>query len=250
MNFQQFSWYYLWIAPHALLIAVVVLMVRRRLFREFPAFLVYSIFEVLQFCLLFALLHLPSVSGGQYYDVFLFGVAISAALRFGVIHEIFENVFRNYSAIDQLRKVLFRWATVVLLLVAVGTATFAPGENSRLIAAIYAIGRAVSIVQCGLIFFLFLFTRYFGLTWRNYVFGVALGLGIFASVDLATSAIKTQLGPNPAAEVLTMVSMATYHCSVLIWLVYLLAPARERSRVNELPSNDLQQWNNELQRLL
>jgi hypothetical protein len=250
MTLFRLLFYYLWIAPHILLIAVAVLMIRRKVFKEFPAFLVYSIFEFVQFSVLFALIHLPSVSGQRYYDAYLVGVAVSAALRFGVIHEIFENVFRNYTALDQLRKVLFGWATVVLLLVAVATATFAPGENSRLIAAIYAIGRAVSIVQAGLIFFLFLFTRYFALTWRNYVFGIALGLGIFASVDLATSAIKTQLGPNPVADVLNMVSMATYHCSVLIWLFYLLAPEHETRRINQLPSHDLQQWNNELQRLL
>ncbi len=250
MTLSRLLFYYLWIAPHLLLIAVAVLMIRRRLFREFPAFFVYSVFEFVQFSVLFALDQISSVSSQQYYDAYLFGVAVSAALRFGVIHEIFENVFRNYSALDQLRKVLFRWATVVLLLVAVGTATFAPGENSHLVAAIYAIGRAVSIVQAGLIFFLFLFTRHFALTWRNYVFGIALGLGIFASVDLATSAIKTQLGPNTAAEILNMVSMATYHCSVLIWLFYLLAPEHETRRINQLPPHDLQQWNNELQRLL
>ena len=98
MNFQQFSSITSGSRRTLLLIAVVVLMVRRRLFREFPAFLVYSIFEVLQFSSSLLCSHLPSVSGGQYYDVYLVWSGISAALRFGVIHEIFENVFRNYSA--------------------------------------------------------------------------------------------------------------------------------------------------------
>ena len=43
--------------------------------------------------------------------------------------------------------------------------------------------------------------------------------------------------------------MATYHCCVVIWLVYLLVPETAHS-VKELPENTLEQWNAELQRLL
>ena len=44
--------------------------------------------------------------------------------------------------------------------------------------------------------------------------------------------------------------MATYHCCVLIWLVYLLVPDSNRRTVKQLPDNNLEQWNAELQRLL
>lgn len=44
--------------------------------------------------------------------------------------------------------------------------------------------------------------------------------------------------------------MATYHCCVVIWLVYLLTPEMARRAAKELPENNLGQWNAELQRLL
>jgi hypothetical protein len=44
--------------------------------------------------------------------------------------------------------------------------------------------------------------------------------------------------------------MATYHCCVVIWLVYLLAPETAGRPVKKLPANNLEQWNAELQRLL
>ena len=37
---------------------------------------------------------------------------------------------------------------------------------------------------------------------------------------------------------------------VVIWLVYSLAPETARRGVKELPENNLEQWNAELQRLL
>jgi hypothetical protein len=76
-----------------------------------------------------------------------------------------------------------------------------------------------------------------------------LGLGTFASVQLATDAIRGFLGSSIAGT-LDFATMATYHCCVLIWLFYLLAPEREARRLAGLPATDLQQWNQELQRLL
>jgi hypothetical protein len=44
--------------------------------------------------------------------------------------------------------------------------------------------------------------------------------------------------------------MATYHCCVVIWLVYLLLPEAARRPVKDIPENNLEQWNTELRRLL
>ena len=219
MTFLRLLWYYLWIAPHVLLIAVVVLMIRRKVYKDFPLFLTYSAFEVFQFFTLFAIDHWHKLTENHYLDAFMLGGAIGTALRFGVIHEIFENVFQKYPALNELGRLLFRWATVILLLVSVATAFHRSPDNiTRISWVITAMGRAISIVQCGLLMFLFLFSKYFGLTWRNYLFGTALGLGIFASVQLATTAMQGLLGPI-IAEKLDFVTMATYHGCVLIWPV-------------------------------
>jgi hypothetical protein len=74
-------------------------------------------------------------------------------------------------------------------------------------------------------------------------------LGIFSSVGLATEAMRVWTGPV-AGYAFDFVTMATYHCCVVIWVIYLLAPETARSSVKELPENALEQWNAELQRLL
>jgi hypothetical protein len=244
-------WYCLWVAPHALQGILLFAMVRRRLDRQFPMFFLYTAFEVLQFVVLFTTSRSHLQFGEVYVRVYSVGLALSTAIRFGVIYELFKHFFHRYPALDGAGQVLFRGATILLLLVAVGLAVSAPGSSATLmLTATYALDRTVSILQCGLLISLFLFSRYFLLSWRSHAFGIALGLGIFATVELAASAVWLHLGAfgNPVVNLLTM---ATYTGCVLTWIFYLVGQEREpQYSVKALPDYDLEIWNRELQRLL
>jgi hypothetical protein len=242
--------YYLWTAPHILQAAILVLMIRRRLYKQFPIFLLYTAFELFQFTVLLAVfVHSGSLADERYRDAYLLGTAISTALRFGIIYEIFTEVFRNYQALGELGRVLFRWATIILLLIGVALAgTHGNGPDGFLL-IVPILDRTVSLMQCGLLLFLFLFSRYFALSWRNYAFGIALGFGILASLELANYAIRSQIGVG--SYLLDYLGMATYHCCVLIWIFYLRVSEPRTYRMHKkLPEHDLEVWNEELQRLL
>jgi hypothetical protein len=243
--------YYLWIAPHILQMMILLLMIRRKLYKQFPMFLLYTAFELFQFIVLFGVGRSGSFSAEQYRSMFSLGSAISTALRFGIIYEIFIHMFRDYPGLTELGRTLFRWATVGLLLVAVAMAAATHGSGAYgPVVVLSVLDRTVSLMQCGLLLFLFLFSRYFALSWRNYAFGLALGFGIFASIELATSAIRSQIGSS-RADFVDLVVMAAYHCCVLIWVFYLVVPERSTYRSpKKLPEDDLEVWNHELQRLL
>jgi hypothetical protein len=66
---------------------------------------------------------------------------------------------------------------------------------------------------------------------------------------LATKAVRLWTG-GLAGDAFDILTMATYHGCVVIWLVYSLAPKAARHKLKELPENNLEQWNAELQRLL
>jgi hypothetical protein len=242
--------YYLWIAPHLLLAVILMLMIRRKVYKQFPIFLLYTAFELFQFTILLTVfLHTGSLSDERYRGAFALGTAISTALRFGIIYEIFTELFRNYNGLGELGRVLFRWATIVLLLIGVALAgTHGSGADGFLV-IVPTLDRTVRLMQCGLLMFLFLFSRYFALSWRNYAFGIALGFGILASLELADSAIRSQIASG--SYLLDYLGMATYHACVLIWIFYLVAPERKTSRAaDKLPADDIEVWNEELQRLL
>ena len=145
---HSFLWHYLWLAPHALQILVVVAMIRRRLVREFPIFLVYTVLQMTQEGILFVLDHSSAVSPEQYWHAHWAGMIVSIVIRSAVIYEISSHVFRPYPAIGELGRIAFRWAAVVLLLVAVAIAAYAPGDNSaRIFSYVYVVNRAVNLVQ-------------------------------------------------------------------------------------------------------
>ena len=251
MTVQRWLFFYLWIAPHAFQAVLAVIMIRRKLFRLFPAFFSYIVYEVVQFLVLFTMDRMDSVSANQWSMAALVGTTGSMILRFLVVHEIFNNVFESYPALRAFGGLLFRWATVVLMIIAVTMVGYSSGSELDRFTVVYTIlDRAVSIVQCGLLVLLVLLARFLSFPWTSYAFGIALGLGFFASVDLGISAIKAQYGVNVGYGIIDPISMATYHCCVLFWVVSLLRPERKVARTASPPGHELEHWNSALQRLL
>lgn len=253
---HSFLWHYLWLAPYALQVAVAVIMVRRGLAREYPAFFVYTVFEPVQGIIKFGLDHavranVLGVTVDQYWAAFWVFLVASSALRFAIIYEIFSHVLRDYRGLWELSRLLFAGTAVVLLVIAIVVSAYGPANDPNpVLGGVHVVNRAVSVMQVGQLLFLFLFFPYFILSWRSYTYGIALGVGIFSSVDLATSAIRASLGPAPGNYVFDFVTMATYHCCALVWLVYVLVPESSRQMVKTLPADNLEHWNVELERLL
>jgi hypothetical protein len=241
---------YLWIAPHALLVVLAIMMIRRKLVRQFPAFFSYTVFEVVQFVLLFTLDHVASTAQ-PYFVVWVIGGAGSIGLRFAVLQEIFRNVFQSYPALQQFGTLLFRWATAVLMIVAVALVAYSSGsELDRFTIALTIVGRTVFIVQCGLLVLLILLTGFLSFPWTSYAFAIAVGLGVYASMELALSAIRTHVGVDTSPRLFDVISMGAYHCCVLFWVIALFLPERAPKTSRPAPLNELEHWNSALQRLL
>ena len=243
-------WYYLWVAPHILQAALAVLMVRRGLHRQFPVFFAYTVFEPVEFAGLFVIWQLGR-SSPVYFVAFCLGTVVDSALRFGLIYEIFRHLFRNYPALKHLAGVVARWSSIVLLfgVVALAAANQTIATN-RVLNGLFLLRRSVSTLQCGLLLCLLLFSSYFRLSWRDPVFGIALGLGVFASVDLTAAAFLTQF-MSLGGRFIDFLTMGTYHVCAVLWMFYLLAPERSpQYTLESIPEHNLDTWNQELQRLL
>jgi hypothetical protein len=247
---HSFLWHFLWLAPRMLQILIATVMIRRSLVRVFPVFFVYTVFQVIAEGTLFALDHIAAVSDYQYWYAYWAGLTVGSALRFGILWEIGSSVFRKYPGISRLNRLLFRWAFAVLLFVAIAVAARAPEDGtSHIFSRIHILDLSVNIMQSALWLLLIGFSAYFRLAWRSFAYGIAFGLGMFATVVLATEARRVWTGWM-AGYAFDFVTMAAYNCCTLIWLVYVLAPERSRRTLQELPEHNLEQWNAELQRLL
>jgi hypothetical protein len=180
------------------------------------------------------------------------GLLIESLIVFVLISEIFADVLGSYTALAKFGKYLIRGAGALLVLVATVVAARAPIDNTFwLIPASHILHEAVNVVSCGLMVLLFLSAAYFRLTWKRGVLGIALGLGISASVRLATWAVMANGGLVDKRYLLDMANMATYHACVLIWFYYLLVPQKVATKsAVPLPEHNLELWNRELERLL
>jgi len=259
MSASVMLFYYLWIAPHVLEGIILFAMIRRGLHRQFPMFFLYISFEIAQcFCLL-GVSQYVSYFKPVYFQVYAVGLAISTAIRFAVIYELFCHFFQRYPGISEAGKVLFRCASVVLLLIALGLAVSAPGNTPApavneaayvtLRTTTFAADRAASVLQGGLLISLFLFSSYFVLSWRSPAFGIALGMGTFAIAEFAMTALRLYVHISDQAY--DRAAMGVYHLCVLVWMLYLVGVEREpRFTLKALPKNDLEIWNRELERLL
>jgi hypothetical protein len=215
----------LWIAHPVLELAVVAAMWRRKVYRSFPVFFTYLGFQILIFALLFPLSRFGPYA--VYFYLFWACSAINLVLGFMIIHEIFLDVFGNYHTLKDLGSVMFKWAALVMLLVAFVIAASNSGHDQEpIMEAITTVQRCVRVAQCGLVLFLIVFSRYLGVSWRQQSFGIALGVGGFATVELGTLALYSG-GPMSQVSV-TAINLVAYNLAIVVWFAYALleSPAR------------------------
>jgi hypothetical protein len=87
------------------------------------------------------------------------------------------------------------------------------------------------------------FSRYLGLSKGHFLFGIALGFGLNASIDLITNATRSHFG-FMAATTLRMISAGGYLTATLLWLAYTVMPAPARRKAEVIPQSE--RWNSAL----
>ena len=243
--------YYFWIAPHVLLAGLLVGIYRRGLLRRLPFFIVYIFLELAQFLALLTMNWLPAASENEYHWILVLGLGMSVLVKFGVIYELSNELLLSRSSLVDLWRRLFRWTAGVLLLVAVfASATLSSTGVKNIESIFHFLDLSSAIIQSGILLVLFVLTRALHVPWRSYTSGVALGFGIFSTLELSTSGFRLESGSG-GSIVIDLIQMAAYHVCVLIWVAYVLVA--ERSPVisgRGLQKEEIELWNQEVQRMV
>ncbi len=222
-------YYALWIAHPVLQTVIAAVMFRRGQHRQFRFFFAYVVAQIVSFALIFS-------ARNNYFACFYlswFSTTVSVVLGFKVIHEAFLDVFRPFHTLRDLGTVLFKWAGLVMLLVA-GVVSLSTNSSETVpwMQAILTAQRCVRIMQVGMVLFLLIFARYLGISRLQHSFGIALGFGTFAVVELAL--IASWAGDHLGQITVSLVNMAVYNCTLLIWLGYSLAESPARDTMKNL----------------
>jgi hypothetical protein len=233
--------YALWLLAALLLSAIGYRVWSRRLYRDYPLFFAYIVAHLTRLLVLFYCYRWGTRE--TYRHVYLCAEVVDAVLKFGVICELFSSFFRPYEGLRSLVSPLLRWASLILLLVAILVAASVAGSDSDLfLAGFFAMERSVEIVQGGLLFLLFILSSFLGLQWKPLTLGIAVGFSIVTSVNLAAFTLRARLGSS-GHDILSLISSAGYNCAVLAWTVtvYRLKPAHQL--VKPIQHWDVESWN-------
>ena len=199
-------------------ITLLVFMVRRKLNRGFPRFFSYILFQTLKSACLFVVFrYFPD----SYFDAYWTGNAISLLLSVAVMDEILRNLFKEYGGIQILGTTIFRWSCGLLLLLAIiGAWSSSETGADSVVAAMFSFDRSMRLMQVGLFLLLMLLCRVLRNCWRQQVFGIALGFGVFASVELLLVSFVMWHGKGHGATI-SLLKGTAYNAVTLVWIGYL-----------------------------
>lgn len=225
----KYFYYGLWIMHPLLQMGIAAFMVRRGLLKQFKFFFAYILTQIVGFAILF-----PAFVWRSYAAVFYLywaSNAISVTCGFLVIHEVFVDMFKFFHTLRDLGSVLFKWAGLVMLLVAAVVSVSANSPHmSPWIQAIITSQRCVRIIQVGMVMFLLFFAQYVGVSRKQHSFGIALGFGTFAVIELIL--ICSWVGNHLGDPWMSIINMTAYNASLTMWLSYVAVkrPIRDVTR--------------------
>jgi len=226
----------------ALLALALLIKKTWRTYVVFSAYIFFSLFEA-------ASLYVVARNTLAYRYVFWVCETIGILLSLAVVREVFTKLFSPHPALRKLATLIFRVAVVALLTLAGGVIYANYGDARSYSSALLLAEQAVRIIEVGSIMFLFLSSSAFGLHWRQNLFGIALGLGMVAAVELVTVSFVGHVRLS-VVPIFNLVRVLSFGVSLLIWLGYLLVPERATSS-GELPKKaQLEQWNRAVTELI
>jgi len=237
----------LWLASTVMQALLVGVLLYRRAWSKFPIFTTYACCCLLEGALAFV----TKGNGMLYFYTYWVCEAVTTLLGLAIVYEVFNELFSPHAALRKIARMIFRIAIILLALVAaVVMISEASTSPVRVIGSVMmVVAEAVRFVEVGLLMFLFLFSGAFGLHWRAPVFGIALGLGVFAAVDLVNVTLHSHL-ESSAYGFLNLTRAAAFCISVSVWTMYLYLPERVSSSEEVPKKAQLEQWNQAVMELI
>ena len=235
----------LWIAHPVLQLAVAAAMVRNKVRRSFPVFFAYIGFQILSFCVLFPINKWGNYTA--YFYLYWACCAVNLVLGFMIIHEVFLDVFRPYHTLKDLGSVMFKWAALVMLLVAFVVAASNTGEGlAPILQAILPCNAAYAWLNADWFCFSLCSPAMSECPGGSKASDIAFGLGASAGMELATFALYAG-GPISQVTV-NSINLVVYNLCILTWFGYMVmkSPARTSGEILFTPRrweqslNDLQ----------
>ena len=178
-----------------------------------------------------------------YFYTYWTTYALEAALSLLVVYSIFRLAMEPLKGLQTLGTLVFRWAGAISLAVA-GAMALSPHQSGLrfFMAMATQFQRTSSVLTLCLLVFVCFAVRPMGLQFGSRIFGVSLGLGFSACVNLVVAAWFSHV-PDMTASSVSLISGIASSVTLLIWSAYFTIPEPKR-RIIVLPTTSpFLRWN-------
>jgi len=220
----------------------------KKAWQKFPFFTSYSLVSFVTTVALFGLRNSPKAYFYTYWPFEALGILLELA----IVYEVFRYLFTPYPALRRIALNTFQGVILVLLIVALAVfyKNTATDKWHVLATALFIIEESARILELGFLIFLFIFSRAFHLYWKQAVFGMALGLGVFVSVELLVVSIHAQFDTSTLG-LLSLLRMLSFNAGLVIWITYMLVPDVSAVHTGDSPTQgELERWDQTLRRFI
>src|SRR5690348_381309 len=158
----------IWLSAPVLQLLCVYLLYRRKLLNEFVFFASYLLFLTLLNAIRYVCYREFGLSSWTYYSVYWVGTALANMAALAVLYEIFCAAFKPFVGLQDLAKVVFKWAAgsilfIVFVVFMSNAASPAGTPHHYLSASVHDFERIVGVMECALLIFLVLGSQHLGL---------------------------------------------------------------------------------------
>jgi hypothetical protein len=236
----------IWAAGPVLQLTCVYLIYQRKLLKEFRFFFYYLLFLTAKNVFLFVCFRSSGPGSWLYYSAYWVTMAMTDMFSIAVLYDIFCAAFKPFAGLQDLAKVVFKWAAVSILLVGILVFASTPAsqaiKNNWLVVGVNSFERIVRVMECALLVFLFMGSQHLGVSKRNRVFGFSLGFGFYSLVQLLVycAAANSHVSKLP---IFSQLVPGTYFVTLLIWFGYLLQPEPAHESLHIPLTSPLLRWN-------
>lgn len=166
------------------------------------------------------------------------------ALLLLIIYSVFRQAMKPLEGLHRAGKIVFRWVMGVSLALSLGVAIGPHIAASVYVATLMSqMQQGLSVLMLCLLLFVCFSIRYLGLTYRSHIFGVSLGLGIYATVTLIESAWITTTGSASLYSPVYLFSAVGTCVALATWGVYFAMPVPERRMILLPTTSPFFLWN-------
>jgi len=202
----------------SLVLAVVVVMVRRQLHREFPFFFTYLLIVVVAEVIRQILFRHRMIT--PYFYTYWITEAVEVLLGFLVLYEVFLiRLFPGFN-ITVIYRRLFPLIGIAVLAMTAWMFFSAPSKGpSKIVVIIGESTLALSFCQVAFLTFFCLLMLFMAREWRRHEVGIAAGFGVYGAVKLIVTAERAK--HYYASIKVEQIHNVAYLIAVVIWLFYL-----------------------------